>query len=276
MVLNFLSGGAAISAMCRNLGVKQVIVDAGVTSDLPRHPSLRFIKIGRGTDDISQGPAMTREQAERCVGEGVGIAVELAESGIDLIATGEMGIGNTTASSAITSAITGRPPGETTGLGTGRTPDELDHKTEVVRAALKVNAPDPSDGLDVLSKVGGFEIGVLAGVMLGGAMMRRAVVLDGFISGAAALIAHQISDRVVDYMIPSHVSAERGHRAMLSWIGLSPLFDLGLRLGEGTGAVLATPIVEAAAACLSEMATFEDAGVSNRDPQPESALEESQ
>ncbi len=274
MVMNFLSGGAAISVMCRQLGVRQVIVDAGVSSDLPVHPDIKVLKIGRGTGDISRGPAMTSEQAERCLLEGISLAIELADAGNDVIATGDMGIGNTTASSAITSVITGRPPEETTGAGTGRSPEELEQKIQVVRQALEANSPDSSDGLDVLSKVGGFEIGVLAGVILGGAMMRRAVVVDGFISGAAALIAHQLSPRVVDYLVPSHVSAERGHRTMLSWIGLSPLLDLNLRLGEGTGAVLAMPIVNVAAACLSEMATFADAGVSDRDPQPEPGDEE--
>ena len=193
MVMNFLAGGAAISVMSRRLGVRQVIVDAGVSSDLPVHPDLRVVKIGRGTGDISRGPAMTREQADRCVSEGINLAVELAESGSDLIATGDMGIGNTTASSAITSAITGQPPEVTTGAGTGRSPEELDQKIEVVRQALEANEPDPTDGLDVLSKIGGFEIGFLAGVILGGAMMRRAVVIDGFISGAAALVAHQLA-----------------------------------------------------------------------------------
>ena len=267
MVMNFLAGGAAVSVMCRRLGVRQVIVDAGVSSDLPAHPELRVLKIGRGTADISSGPAMTREQADRCVWEGINLAVELAEAGNDLIATGDMGIGNTTASSAITSAITGRPRQETTGAGTGRTQEELEKKIEVVRSALEVNAPDSDDGLDVLAKIGGFEIGALAGVILGGAMMRRAVVLDGFISGAAALIAHQLSPSVTDYLIPAHVSAERGHRALLSWLGLTPLLELDMRLGEGTGAVLAMPIIDAAAACLSEMATFADAGVSDRDSQ---------
>lgn len=276
MVLNFLAGGAAVSVLCRHLGVRQVIVDAGVYSDLPQHQDLRVLKIGRGTDDISQGPAMTREQADRCVSAGINLVVGLAEVGCDLIATGDMGIGNTTASSAIASAITGHSPEETTGAGTGRTPEELEQKIEVVRSALDVNAPDPGDGLDVLSKVGGFEIGVLAGVILGGAMMRWPVMIDGFISGAAALIARQLAPGVSDYLIPAHVSAERGHRVMLSWMGLSPLLDLDMRLGEGSGAVVATPIVRAAAACLSEMATFADAGVSDRDSQSESLNDDDQ
>ena len=265
MVLNFLAGGAAISVLCRHLGVRQVIVDAGVISDLPSHPDLHSLKIGRGTADISQGPAMSREQAERCVETGINLGVQVAESGADLIATGDMGIGNTTASSAITAAVTGIAPDETTGEGTGRTPDELQHKIGIVRQALTLNSPDPGDGLDLLAKVGGFEIGVLAGVVLGAAMMRRVVVVDGFISSAAALVAQAMCPTAQDYMLASHVSAERGHRAALTGLGLSPLLDLGMRLGEGTGAVLAMPVIEAAAACLSEMATFSEAGVSDRE-----------
>ena len=271
MVLNFLAGGAAISVMCRRLGIRQVIVDAGVASDLPENPELRSIKIGRGTADISQGPAMTREQAEQCLEAGIGLAVEVIEAGSDLLATGDMGIGNTTASSAITAAVTGRPPEETTGEGTGRNPEELRHKIGVVRAALEVNAADPNDGIGLLVKLGGFEIGVLAGVILGAAMMRRAVIVDGFISGAAALVANAVCPAARDYMLPSHVSAERGHRAALAGLGLEPLLDLGMRLGEGTGAALAMPIVEAAAATLSEMATFAEAGVSDRDPEDEAS-----
>ena len=271
MVLNFLAGGAAISAMSRRLGVRQVIVDAGVASDLPDHADLRVLKIGRGTADISQGPAMSREQAVRCLESGISLAAEVAESGVDLLATGDMGIGNTTPSSAITSAVTGLPPGDTTGEGTGRTPEELRRKADVVQAALDANRPDPADGVELLAKVGGFEIGVLAGVILGAAMMRRAVVVDGFISGAAALVANAVCADSRDYMIASHMSAERGHRAALASLGLTPLLDLGMRLGEGTGAVLCMPIVEAAAACLSEMATFAEAGVSDREPEDEAA-----
>ena len=286
MVLNFLAGGAAISVMSRHLGIRQVVVDAGVAAEIPAFAGMtggagmagdaefRSLKIGRGTADISQGPAMSREQAVRCLEEGIGLAVEVIESGVDLLATGDMGIGNTTASSAITSAVTGHPPEETTGEGTGRTPEEMQHKIGVVRTALEINAPDPNDGVELLAKVGGFEIGVLAGVILGAAMMRKPVVVDGFISGAAALVANAVCPAARDYMLPSHVSAERGHRAALAGLGLTPLLDLGMRLGEGTGAALAIPIVEAAAATLSEMATFAEAGVSDRDPDdnPESPL----
>ena len=265
MVLNFLSGGAAVSVMSRRLGVRQIIVDAGVAADLPEQPELRSVRIGRGTADISEGPAMSREEAERCLLAGYDIAVEAAGSGADLIAAGEMGIGNTTASSAITAAFTGASPQETTGAGTGRNADELARKAAVVRRALDVNQPDASDGLDVLSKLGGFEIGVLAGVALGAASMRRALIVDGFISGAAMLIAHALCPTVRDYLIASHRSAEKGHGIVLSHLKLLPLLELDMRLGEGSGAVLAMPIVEAAAACLSDMATFGEAGVSDRD-----------
>ena len=269
MVLNFLGKGAAVSVMSEMLGVRQIIVDAGVVADLPPRPELRSMKISRGSNDISIGPAMSRELAERCVEAGINLAVEVIESGADLVAAGDMGIGNTTPSSAITAAVIGRPPDETTGEGTGRAPDELRSKIEVVRAALRVNGPDANDGLDVLSKVGGFEIGMLAGVILGTAMMRKAAILDGFISGAAALVAHTLCPISRDYMIASHVSAERGHRLALAHLELSPLLDLGMRLGEGTGAVLAMPIVETAVACLSDMATFDEAGVSDREQNTE-------
>ena len=265
MVLNFLSGGAAVSVMSNRLGVRQIIVDAGIAADLPYHPELRAVRVGRGTADISEGPAMSREQAEQSVLAGIDIAVEAAESGADLIAAGDMGIGNTTASSAITAAFTGASPQDTTGAGTGRNADELAHKVAVVQRALEVNAPDASDGLDVLAKVGGFEIGVLAGVALGAASMRRALIVDGFISGAAMLIAQALCPTTRDYMIASHRSAEKGHGIVLSHLKLLPLLELDMRLGEGSGAALAMPIIEAAAACLSGMATFGEAGVSDRD-----------
>lgn len=265
MVQNFLEGGAAVSALSRLLGVRQIIVDAGVAGGIRDHPDLRRLSAGHGTGDITLGPAMSARQAEQCLTAGVNLAVEAARSGADLIAAGDMGIGNTTAASAIAATITGRCPRETTGSGTGRTPEELERKVEAVQRALTVNRPDPGDPLDVLAKVGGFEIGVLAGVVLGGAVMRRAVVLDGFISGAAALLAHLLCPATRDYMIASHRSDERGHPVVLAHLGLSPLLDLGMRLGEGSGAVLAMPIVEAASACLCEMATFDEAGVSDRD-----------
>ena len=274
MALNFLAGGAAVSVIARQVGARQIIVDAGIATDMPSHPDLRAVRIGKGTADIARGPAMSREQAQRCLLAGVSLAQDAADAGASLIATGDMGIGNTTPSSAITAALAAADPEHTTGAGTGRTPDELRHKTDIVRRALQINAPDATDGLDVLAKVGGFEIGVLAGVILGGALMRRGVVLDGFISGAAALIAHALCPAARDYMIASHRSAERGHIIILEHLGLRPLLDLQMRLGEGSAAVLAMPIIEAAAATLSDMATFAEAGVSDRDePAPANAAD---
>lgn len=269
MVLNFLAGGAAINVIANTTAVDLVIVDAGVGAPLPPHPDLRVVGTGSATGDISRGPAMSRNDAEATVMAGIQMAVKSADGGADILGTGDMGIGNTTPSSAITSAFTGRPPSETTGRGTGRTDSELERKVAVVQRALVVNKPDPTDGLDVLSKVGGFEIGVLAGVVLGGAFARRPVVLDGFISGAAALIAHSLCPTVDDYLIAAHQSAESGHRVVLEHLNLRPLLYLHMRLGEGTGAALAMPLVEAAAACLSDMATFEEASVSNRSSEPD-------
>lgn len=266
MALNFLGGGAAVSVMANLLDVRQVVVDAGIAGDvLPSHPELRSLRIGPGTADISVGPAMSSDQALLCVESGINLAVEVAGEGADLIATGDMGIGNTTAASAIAAAIAGVEPAITTGAGTGRTREQIRHKAYVVQKAIEVNAPDAEDPLDVLAKIGGFEIGVLAGVILGGAAMRRAVLLDGFISGAAALIAHGLCGLSRDYMIASHRSAEIGHQVVLSHLHLRPLLDLAMRLGEGTGAVLAMPLVEAAAACLAQMSTFDEAGVSDRE-----------
>lgn len=269
MVRNCLAGGAAVSVMARRLGVRQLVVDAGLAAaEQAPHPELRSVRAGRGTADLSRGPAMTREQAQRCVAAGVELAAEAASAGADLIATGDVGIGNTTAASAVTAAMTGAAPERTTGPGTGRTPEQLRRKAALVRRALEHNRPEPDDPLGVLARVGGFEIGVLAGVALGAACRRRAVVLDGFISGAAALLAHGLCPAVRDYLIAAHRSAEPGHRAVLARLRLRPLLELDLRLGEGTGALLAVPIVTAAAACLAEMATFAEAGVSDRAAAP--------
>ncbi len=264
MVLNFLRGGAAINVLAKQAGASVVILDAGVAADLDPHPVLRSVKAGRGTANMAVGPAMTRPQAIHCIETGIETAREQRAEGADLIACGDMGIGNTTASSAITAVIAGVDPGVTTGRGTGLDDEALSHKVDVVRRAIEVNRPDPKDGLDVLSKVGGFEIGVLAGAMLGTAAGRRPVVVDGFISGAAALIAWSMAPQARQYFIASHQSVEPGHRVGLDAMGLSPLLDLGMRLGEGTGAALAMHIIEAAAKCLAEMATFGEAGVSER------------
>jgi len=264
MVMNFLGGGAAINVLAKHAGADIVVLDAGVVADLPSHPSLRSVKIGRGTGNIAIGPAMTREQAIQCLETGIETSRDQIAGGSDLLACGDMGIGNTTPSSAITSVITGAGTDVTTGRGTGLDDAGLSHKASVVQRAIGVNRPDPKDGLDVLMKVGGFEIGVLAGVFLGAAAGHRPVVVDGFISGAAALIAHSIAPIAGHRFIASHQSVEPGHRLALSFMGLHPLLDLRMRLGEGTGSALAIHLIEAAAKCLSNMATFAEAGVSNK------------
>ena len=261
MVLNFIAGSAGINVLADHVGAEVVLVDAGVAADLPPHPGLRSVKLAQGTDNIARGPAMSRAQVVRIMEEGIRIATEQVGAGADLLATGDMGIGNTTPSSAITSAITGVDPGKSTGRGTGITKPALSHKVSVVRRALSMNRPDPRDGIDVLAKVGGYEIGLLAGVILGGAAARRPVV-DGFISGAAALIACAVAPSARPYLIASHTSVEPGHKAALAHLKLRPLLNLKMRLGEGTGAALAMSIVEAAAKCLAQMATFAEAGVS--------------
>jgi nicotinate-nucleotide--dimethylbenzimidazole phosphoribosyltransferase len=207
---------------------------------------------------------MSRSDAERCLIEGAYIAQLISRQGVDVIGTGEMGIGNSTAAAAVVSALTGEPPEKTTGRGTGRTDAELEGKVAVVRAALEKNHPTAKDPVDVLAKVGGYEIGVLAGAILGASEARRPIVLDGFISGAAALVAAAICPIAKQFMIAGHLSPEPGHAITLKHLGLSPLLDLNMRLGEGTGAILAMQVVEAAAACLGEMATFEQAGVTDK------------
>jgi nicotinate-nucleotide--dimethylbenzimidazole phosphoribosyltransferase len=264
-VLNFLRGGAAITVLARSVGCAVVVVDAGVASPVPDAPGLRRLRFGPGTANMARGPAMSRELAQQCLEAGISLACELARCGADVLATGEMGIGNTTAASAITACITGADPSRVTGRGTGLDDAGLRHKVQVVTRALEVNQPDPGDPVDVLARVGGFEIGVLAGFVLGAAAERRVVLLDGFIAGSAAIIACGLSPRVRPYLIASHRSEEPGHRAVLRRLRLKPLLDMRMRLGEGTGAVLAMPILEAAWRTLAEMATFADAGVSNRE-----------
>ncbi len=264
MILNFLHGGAAINVLARHVGARVVVVDMGVAADLPAHPEMISRKIAKGTSDFSIGPAMSRDEARCAVDAGIEIVTREIERGADLIATGDMGIGNTTPSSAIVAAITRLPVAQVTGRGTGVDDQGLARKIDAIERGLKVNRPDPSDGLDILSKVGGFEIGGLAGVMIGAAARRVPVVIDGFISGAAALIALTLAPAVQPYLIASHRSVEIGHRAVYSQLHLEPLLDLNLRLGEGTGAALAISLCLAAAKILDEMATFEQAGVSEK------------
>ncbi len=269
MVRGFLAGHAGINVLARHVGARVTVVDMGVIGGFEPHPDLVCKMIDFGTKDMTEGPAMTRLQAVQAVESGIEVLEAERAKGLDLVGTGDMGIGNTTASSAITAAITGRPAREVTGRGTGLGDEQLARKVRLVEEALRRNAPDPSDALDVLSKVGGFEIGGLAGVILGAAAHRIPVVIDGFISGAAALIAFGLCPRSRDYMIAGHRSVEIGHRAIYEHIGLEPVLDLGLRLGEGTGGALAMSVVEASCKILDEMLTFAEAEVSEADKRAE-------
>jgi len=266
MVLNFLRGGAAINVLARQANARVVIVDMGVAADLAEPGgALIHRKIGFGTANLAKGPAMTPEQAPQSIQSGIEIAEAEIARGADILATGDMGIGNTTASAAIGCALMDQIPENMTGRGTGVDNEGLRRKIDVIRRALNVNRPNGKDALDVLAKVGGFEIGGLVGVILASAANRKPVVIDGFISTAAAMLAASLAPTARDYMIAAHVSQERGHRLMLEWLGLDPLLDLSLRLGEGTGAVLAFHLIEASARILCEMATFGEAGVSDKE-----------
>lgn len=263
MVYNFVASGAGINVLARHVGARVVVVDMGVAEELKvESGELRVKKIGYGTKNIVQGPAMSREEAVRALEGGIGVFEEELQKGIDIIGTGDMGIANTTPSSAIVACITGAEVEKVTGRGTGIGDEAWANKVETIKKALGVNNPDPKDVVDVLSKVGGFEIGGLAGVILAGAAHKVPVVIDGFISGAAALIATELEPEVKGYLIAAHCSVEIGHRITLDRMGLKPLLDLDLRLGEGTGAALGMGIVEAGCKILNEMATFESAGVS--------------
>jgi len=272
MVLNFRRGGAAINVLARHAGARLVVVDMGVHGDCGApHKELFFVrKIASGTRNFAREAAMTHDQALASVLAGIEIVTREIARGAEMIATGDMGIANTTASAAIVAALTGRDPAEVTGRGTGITDAAHAKKVEVIRAALQLHGLAPGvsrprpDALDVLAKVGGFEIGGLAGVVLGAAAARRPVVLDGFISGAAALIARGLCPKVPLYCFAAHQSAEAGHRVVLQALELEPLLDFGLRLGEGTGAALAMHLVEAGARIYHEMATFAEAGVSEK------------
>jgi len=264
MVYNFLRGGAGINVLARHIGGRVVIADLGVASALEAHPDLKIKKVASGTRNMARGAAMSREEAIRCIEAGIELVEAELPKGMDILGTGDMGIGNTTSSSAITAAITGADVVRVTGRGTGLDDDAWQRKAKIIQKALDINRPDPKDVIDVLSKVGGFEIGGIAGVILAGARYRIPVVIDGFISGAAALIAATLSPEVKPFLIASHQSAEQGHRVLLEYLGLKPLLNLDLRLGEGTGAALGIFLVEASAKILDEMATFSEAGVSEK------------
>lgn len=264
MVENFLNGGAAINVLARLSGARVVVADLGVASDIAPHPGLVIKKIGYGTGNIVREPAMSREQALAALAAGAEVVFEEAKNGLDILVPGDMGIGNTTPSAAIAASILGKSAGEVVGRGTGVDEAGWQRKVQAVDAALGLHHPNPNDAIDVLAKVGGFEIGGLAGAMLAAASRRVPILLDGFISTAAALLAVKIAPGTRAYMIAAHRSQERGHALMLEWLGLKPLLDLDLRLGEGSGAALALPIVEAACKLLTDMATFGEAGVSEK------------
>jgi len=267
MVLNMLAGGAAVNVLARHVGAETVIVDIGVDYDFVPAEGLVISKVGYGTKNFTQGPAMTYEQALRSIRVGMDLAGEYAKRGVDIIGTGEMGIGNTTPSSAILSVLSGLSPWEVTGRGTGIDDRALQKKVDVIERGIRLNRPDPKDPVDVLAKVGGFEIGGITGLIIGCAFHRIPVVVDGFISTAGAMIAVALSLTINEYLFYSHLSSEAGHIKMLERLGQRPILDLDMRLGEGTGAAIAMSIIEGAVKIMNEMATFEAACV-DRETKP--------
>jgi nicotinate-nucleotide--dimethylbenzimidazole phosphoribosyltransferase len=267
MVLNFLSGGAGINVLARHVGARVIVADIGVAGDLPPHPGLKSVKIARGTRNMAKGPAMTDAEARRSIEAGRELLREQADLGADIVGIGEMGIGNTTAAAALTAVFTGRSPEEVTGRGTGVDDKTWEKKVRAIQEAIRVNRPDQSDPLGVLARVGGFEIGGMAGIILEASARRIPVVLDGFISGAAALVACRMESGARDVLVAGHRSAEKGHKVLLDHLALRPLLELDFRLGEGTGAALAISLVEAAVKVLTQMATFEKANVSGKIPE---------
>jgi nicotinate-nucleotide--dimethylbenzimidazole phosphoribosyltransferase len=275
MVANFLAGGAAINVLATRVGASVTVLDVGVAGDIPggapsdaggvRHVSRR---VRAGTDDLSVGPAMSRAEAVGCVAVGIELVEALRMDGVVLIGIGEMGIGNTTAASAVTAALTGATPAAVTGFGTGIDDETRARKIAVVEAALALHRPDPTDPVGVLASVGGLEIGALVGVILGAIGARIPIVLDGFITGSAALLADGLAPGVGSRMLAAHRSLEPGHGVILERLRLDPLLDLGLRLGEGTGAALAFAVIDAAVAIRDGMATFSSASVSGRAGSP--------
>ncbi|MDT9697705.1 nicotinate-nucleotide--dimethylbenzimidazole phosphoribosyltransferase [Streptomyces sp. P17] len=264
MVANFLGGGAVCNAFAGQVGAEVCVVDVGVAADLPATPGLLPRKVRAGTSDMTTGPAMTREEAKQAIEVGIETARDLVAAGNKALLTGEMGIANTTASAALISVFTGADPAEVTGRGTGINDETLARKTEVVRRALEVHQPDPADPIGVLAAIGGFEHAAMVGLLLGGASLRTPVILDGVSAGAAALVARAIAPEVLAACIAGHRSAEPGHVAALNKLGLRPLVDLDLRLGEGTGALLALPLVQSTARAMHEVATFDSAGVTEK------------
>ncbi|MFC4009196.1 nicotinate-nucleotide--dimethylbenzimidazole phosphoribosyltransferase [Nonomuraea purpurea] len=272
MVANFLAGGAVANAFAAQVGASVTVVDVGVATDLPDAPNLVNRKIGYGTADLSKGPAMTVDQAVRALEAGITVARDLVDSGARCLITGDMGIANTTASAALISVFTGRDAAEVTGRGTGIDDETYERKVEIVREAILANGltdgsgspPQPSEALRALAAVGGFEHAAIAGFILGGAAARVPVILDGVIAGAGALAAAALDPGAIDHCVAGHRSAEPGHAAALDHLGLRPLVDLELRLGEGTGALLAHPMVCAAVRVMHDVATFDSAGVTEK------------
>jgi len=265
MVFNFLHGGAGINVLARHAGAEVVVVDIGVNGYFGNVEGLVSKKVVSGTGNIRKGPALTRDEALRCIEVGIELADEYTKKGYKIFATGDMGIANTTPSSAIAAVLTGRPVSEVTGRGTGIGDNALKNKVKVIEDSIALNKPDSKDPIDVLSKIGGAEIGGITGLIIGAAANKIPVVIDGFISTAGALIAYCIEPKTKDYMFAAHNSVEIGHKAMLEKIGLRPILDLDLRLGEGTGAALAMLMIEAGLKIYREMATFGEAGVSKNE-----------
>ena len=261
MVLNFLRGGAGVNVLARHVGAEVQVVDVGVDFDFDPTPGLIIRKVARGTRNFARQPAMTREEAVAAIEVGIELAGQAKAAGVAMVGTGEMGIGNTTPSSAIIAAFSGRCAAEVTHRGTGIGDAALENKIRVIEQGLALHRPDPTDPLDVLTKVGGLEIAAIAGLVLGAAANRLPAVADGFISTAGALIAVELQPLVREYLFAAHESVEVGHRFMLERIGAEPILDLKLRLGEGTGAALAMGLIEAGVKILREMATFAEAGV---------------
>ena len=265
MVFNFVEGGAAINALARHVGAEVIVVDMGVDFEFKPMNGLLLKKIGRGTANFAKGPAMSRQEAVRCLETGIELAASCRDAGIDLVGTGDMGIGNTTPSAAIASVFTGLSVPQVTHRGTGIDDAALANKIRVIEEGIRVNAPDPGDPVDVLAKVGGYEIGGIAGLIIGCAARGIPVVVDGFISTAGAMIASELHPHVRDFLFAAHRSAEIGHAHMLERIRLRPMLDLDMRLGEGTGAALAMGLIEAALRVLREVKTFDEAGVAKGD-----------
>ncbi|MFC1885163.1 nicotinate-nucleotide--dimethylbenzimidazole phosphoribosyltransferase [Thermodesulfobacteriota bacterium] len=269
MIKTFLCGGAGINILASHVGAGVRIVDMGIIPELNPDSieggeKFHVEKIRRGTSNFVKGPAMSHEEAEQSIVAGFQLAAKLFESGIQILGTGDMGIGNTTPSAAIGAVITGKSVEDMTGRGTGVDDKAFLRKKDVIRKGIELNLPDSCSGLDVLSKIGGFEIGGIAGIILAGAYYNRPVVIDGFISTAGALIAYTLCPSITDYIFAGHCSEEPGHRIMLDFLGLKPILDLGMRLGEGTGGALAMGIMEGAVRVFNEMLTFEEAGVTDK------------